>query len=197
MVAYAALLTLTTTLLASLTTAAPCHCGEGNQQDNTYNNPPLPAQTGAIKRITVGSTTANNGLSFEPENVRAAKGDILEFHFLPKNHTIVQSSFDKPCVPLEGGKGVFSGFNFATKEGEAKNVFRVEVTDDTKPMWLYCSQGNHCQKGMSMVVNQPEGNGEKTLAKYKEASAGTKTGQPSENPTASQGGEIKVNDFKG
>ncbi|KAF2278305.1 uncharacterized protein EI97DRAFT_355065, partial [Westerdykella ornata] len=157
--------------------------------------------TGTIQRITVGSPTANNGLSFSPETLRAAKGDILEFHFLPKNHSVVQSSFDAPCVPLQanpGGPadaegGVFSGFNFATQEGQADNVFRVEVTDDTKPMWLYCSQGDHCQKGMSMVVNLPEGEVERSLERYREVAKGTRTGQPSEDPEASRGGEIRVN----
>jgi hypothetical protein len=41
--------------------------------------------TGVIHRIFAGSTTANNGLHFEPENVVAELGDLIEFHFLPKN----------------------------------------------------------------------------------------------------------------
>jgi plastocyanin len=83
--------------------------------------------TGVVHRIFAGSTAANNGLHFEPENVVAEPGDLIEFHFLPKNHTVVQSSFDKPCEPLAGGEGVFSGFNFATASGEAKNVFTFMV----------------------------------------------------------------------
>jgi hypothetical protein len=45
--------------------------------------------TGVVHRIFAGSTTANNGLYFELENVMAEVGDILEFYFLPKNYTVV------------------------------------------------------------------------------------------------------------
>jgi len=90
--------------------------------------------TGVIHRIWAGSTAANNGLHFEPENVVAEPGDLIEFHFLPKNHTVVQSSFDKPCEPLANGQGVFSGFNFATASGEAKNVFTFMV-QNKETMW--------------------------------------------------------------
>ncbi len=32
-------------------------------------------------------------------------------------------------------------------------VYTVEVAND-KPLWVYCSQGKHCQAGMVMVVNE-------------------------------------------
>lgn len=149
--------------------------------------------TGVIHRITAGSTTANNGLHFEPENVVAEPGDLVEFHFLPKNHTVVQSSFDKPCVPLDGGAGFFSGFNFKTDAGEAPKVFTITVVD-RKPIWYYCSQtvGDHCQKGMSGVINQ-DFSGDKTLAKYKENAVGSTTVQPDVDPLRSNGGVISAN----
>lgn len=149
--------------------------------------------TGVIKRIFAGSTVANNGLHFEPENVVAEIGDLIEFHFLPKNHTVVQSSFDKPCEPLADGSGVFSGFNFATQSGEASNVLTFLV-QNKEPFWYYCSQpnGTHCQKGMSGVINQNFDNG-KTLAVYKANSVNTVTKQPSSDKLASQGGNIVPN----
>jgi plastocyanin len=154
---------------------------------------------GVIHRVTAGF----NGLHFEPDNISAAIGDIIEFHFLPKNHSVVQSSFSNPCVPLSSSTspnlnkntsaGIFSGFNFATTDGEAENTFSF-VVKDTKPFWYYCSQtvGNHCQMGMSGVVNQDFG-GEKTLAKYKEMAVNTTTMQPSADPKASRGGWIAHN----
>lgn len=175
MVAFTPLILATTTLLG-LTSAAPKHI----------------RSTGVIHRITAGSTAlAANGLRFEPENVVAEIGDLIEFSFLPKNHTIVQSSFDKPCAPLAGGNGVFSGFNFATAQGLSNNTFVFEVKSK-EPFWYYCSQtvGNHCQMGMSGVINQ-NFDGDKTLAKYKENSKGTVTVQPSADKLAKQGGEIK------
>jgi plastocyanin len=144
--------------------------------------------TGAVHRIFAGSTVANNGLHFEPENLVAEVGDIIEFHFLPKNHTVVQSSFDKPCEPLESSNGVFSRFNFATAQGEAPDVFTFTVKSK-EPFWYYCSQtvGNHCQSGMSGVINQDFGSNN-TLASYKERSKNSVTRHPSENFLASQGG---------
>jgi len=169
--------TIATTLL-SLTSAMPA-----------VSVPP----TGVVHRITAGSTTANNGLHFEPENVVAQPGDLIEFHFLPKAHTVTQSSFDKPCEPLGGPTSIFSGFNFNTTAGEAPNVFTFTV-QDTKPIWYYCSQtaGTHCQKGMSGVINQ-DFNSQNTLTKYKANAVNTVTKQPSADPLAFQGGQILPN----
>lgn len=174
MVAFTTLALAATTLLG-LTTALPA---------NSIRS------TGVIHRIFAGSTTANSGLHFEPENIVAEPGDLLEFHFQPKNHSISQSSFDEPCAPLADGTGFFSGFNFNTTVGEAPNVFTVMV-QHRKPLWFYCSQtvGDHCQKGMSAVVNQ-DFNSDKTLAAYKEAAKTAVTKQPSADPLASQGGWI-------
>jgi plastocyanin len=154
--------------------------------------------TGVVHRIFAGSTVENGGLHFEPQNVVAEPGDYIEFHYLPKNHSVVQSSFDKPCEPLAGGHGVFSGFNFATPEGEADNVFVFQV-QNKEPFWYYCSQvnGNHCQNGMSGVINQNFDQNEKTLAKYKEAAKHTTTVQPSADPLAFNGGWILPNTFQG
>jgi plastocyanin len=175
--------TLATSTLLTLTSALPS---------------PHIHHTGVIHRITAGSTTSNAGLSFEPENVVADIGDIIEFHFLPKNHSVVQSSFARPCEPLIAPNsthlsGVFSGFNFATKAGEAENVFSF-IVKDTKPFWYYCSQtvGNHCQKGMSGVVNQGF-EGVKTLGAYKEAARNTTTVQASTNVKESHGGWVAKN----
>jgi hypothetical protein len=107
---------------------------------------------------------------------------------------IVQSTFEKPCEPLGGTESVFSGFRFNTSMGEADNVFTFQVASK-KPFWYYCSQvnGNHCQMGMSGVINQDFYSQDKTLAKYKEASKGTVTKQPSTDIMLSQGGEVKPN----
>jgi plastocyanin len=176
MVAYTTLAFAATTLLG-LATAAPSSI------------PP----TGVVHRITAGSTVENSGLHFEPQNVVAEIGDLIEFHFLPKNHTVVQSSFDKPCEPLADGSGIFSGFNFATPSGEADNVFTFLV-ENKQPFWYYCSQtvGNHCQKGMNGVINQ-NFDGDKTLAAYKEKAKTTVTKQPSEDVLEYQGGSIVKN----
>jgi plastocyanin len=55
----------------------------------------------------------NDGLNIEPDVVRAGVGDTITFDFYPKNHSIAQSSWDKPCEPLSSDgdtKPIFSGF---------------------------------------------------------------------------------------
>jgi plastocyanin len=75
--------------------------------------------TGKVFDVNVGNLKAE--LIFEPDTVLASVGDIINFHFYPINHSVAQSSFDKPCQPLEGGVGqipIFSGF-LPAKGGES------------------------------------------------------------------------------
>ena len=67
---------------------------------------------GATHSVVAGRA----GLVFDPENVVAEIGDVVEFHFLPKNHSVVQSSFENPCVPINDN-AFFSGF-FPTTSGQ-------------------------------------------------------------------------------
>ena len=165
----------------------------------TYAAPSSIPYTGVVHRIYAGSTTANKGLHYEPENVVANVGDLIEFHFLPKNHTIVQSSFDNPCQPLTDASGAvvgkFAGFNFKTDAGESNQVFTFQV-ENTDPFWYYCAQTamNHCQSGMSGVINQ-NFNSDKTLTAYKAKASTAVTVQPSSDILASQGGAITYNTF--
>ncbi|KAF2685828.1 hypothetical protein K458DRAFT_417034 [Lentithecium fluviatile CBS 122367] len=181
MVAFTSIALATTTFLG-LTAAAP----------HSKRDHPV------IHRIYAGSTVENGGLHFEPQNLVAMTGEYVEVHFLAKNHTIVQSSFDKPCEPLADGAGFFSGFNFATSEGtiangEAIKVFTFEVQNED-PIWFYCSQpnGEHCKAGMSGVINQ-NFNSDKTLAAYKEKAKTAVVQQPSPDFRKSQGGKIEPN----
>jgi len=129
-------------------------------------------------------------LIFDPQNVVAEIGDMVEWHFLPKNHSVAQSSFDNPCVPdWEVETPFFSGFMPVT-EGQGDDVFQVVVTD-SNPIWYYCAQtdGNHCQKGMAGVINQ-NFNSPNTLDAYKSAAALTGT---SVIPPTVQGGTVEPN----
>src|SRR5262249_789639 len=87
--------------------------------------------TGVIHRVVAGRA----GLHFDPDNVVAERGDIVEWHFLPKNHSVVQSSFGEPCRPL--GSAFFSGF-MPIAQGQAPNVFQIVIEDPHKPIWYYC-----------------------------------------------------------
>ncbi|KAL2054401.1 hypothetical protein ABVK25_005149 [Lepraria finkii] len=134
--------------------------------------------------ITVG---ADAELAFNPQVITASVGDTLTFSYFPKNHSVVQSSFTDPCHPL--ADGFFSGFQpLAAGPGPVEFVVTV---NDTKPIWIYCSQTSHCQKGMAMVVNQPAPPSPNTLDAYKLAAA--KTGISSSPPNIEGGVFISLN----
>ena len=75
---------------------------------------------------------------------------------LEQNHSVVQSTFDQPCQPIKNNmpstNGFFSGF-MPVKAGAAMMPSYTIMVNDTKPIWYYCSQGDHCQDGMVGVIN--------------------------------------------
>jgi plastocyanin len=135
-----------------------------------YKPSPVKAAHGATHTVAVG----RGGLRFEPNNIFAEIGDIVEYHYLPKNHSVAQSSFANPCVP-SGDDAFFSGFMPTADGTQNANVFQIEVKDKN-PIWFYCSQtaGNHCQSGMSGVINQnPDGPNNLSAYQKKAALTGT------------------------
>ncbi|KAL8679677.1 MAG: hypothetical protein Q9224_007012 [Gallowayella concinna] len=40
------------------------------------------------------------------------------------------------------------------------------MINDTKPIWYYCSQGDHCQDGMVGVINPPAANKSRTIESF-------------------------------
>ncbi|OAL38934.1 hypothetical protein AYO20_01685 [Fonsecaea nubica] len=116
----------------------------------------------------IHSVTVGPGLTFTPDTVTAAKGDWVEFTF-GEGHSVAQSSFDAPCVPISGGAGVYSGF---PNDGD---VWRIQV-NSTDPLWLYCSATGHCEGGMALVVNPPSSGN--TLDAYKSAAQNAQGSSP-------------------
>ncbi|KAK4109047.1 hypothetical protein N656DRAFT_716784 [Canariomyces notabilis] len=129
--------------------------------------------------ITIPVKVGEVGLTFEPNEIRAHKDDVIEFRFYALNHSVVAGNFDEACTPAEEG-GFFSGFNFPTARTNPPTanplVFRVTVTN-THPLPIYCSQNNgqHCKNGMVAVIN-PSGQ-RRSLAAYRSllANAGNAT----------------------
>ena len=119
---------------------------------STTLSTPAQAQStsgGTIHKVSVGE---NNELNFNPSTLTAAIGDSIEFHFFPPTHTVVQSSFEQPCAPVNAS--AFASGPFMTTTGENKNVFTIEV-NTTDPLWYYCAFPGHCQGGMVGVINPP------------------------------------------
>jgi len=95
-------------------------------------------------------------VAYSPTSVTAAPGDTVTFTFQQKNHTVTQSSFDSPCTPLEGGFD--SGFQPVDATNLNGPFPAASITiQDTKPIWVYCRQLNHCAAGMVFAINPGDG----------------------------------------
>jgi hypothetical protein len=87
-----------------------------------------------------------------------------------QNHTVSESSFAEPCKPIAANltsathPGLHSGFQPVSANDTVTPVYNVLV-NDTKAIWVYCGQTNHCQKGMAMVINQ-NNSSPNTIEKY-------------------------------
>ncbi|KAI8686954.1 hypothetical protein LRP88_13683 [Fusarium phalaenopsidis] len=139
----------------------------------------IPAALAAVHKVKVG----DGGLTFSPADLKAAVGDTVEFHFYQGTHSVAQSSFDKPCEPLNS-TSFFSG-DFDVKDKVSNEVFTVTVEAET-PIWYYCAVQGHCQNGMVGVINAPS-SGQRTLAAYKKAAADV---DETVEPKSTGGGEL-------
>jgi plastocyanin len=119
--------------------------------------PPPPASNSSnpADQVTVVSVGKNGQLAFDPPNVQVPVGSHVQFQFYPESHSVVQASFDNPCVPINNVdktvKGFFSGFMPAASTPNTL-VFDYKVTT-ADPVWFYCSRDTHCQGGMVGAIN--------------------------------------------
>lgn len=115
---------------------------------------PIPLLLSIVSAKQYNVTVGKGGLKFDPEIITGAqKGDTITYRFFAANHSVVESNFQDPCMPLSGG--AFSGFvPTASPDVASATSFTIEL-NDTKPRWIYCSQGAHCKNGMVHSVNAP------------------------------------------
>ncbi|KAL2262261.1 hypothetical protein VTK26DRAFT_1943 [Humicola hyalothermophila] len=143
----------------------------------------LAGLAGQAFAATIPVSVGRDGLTFDPNVIHAHEGDVIEFRFWPRNHSVVAGDFHDGCRPARReGDGFFSGF-FPTEPGTVNDqVFRVTVTH-TGPVPVYCSQNNgqHCRNGMVAVINPA---GRFTLEAY----AALARNVPGGNATSPQGG---------
>ncbi|KAI9155108.1 putative GPI-anchored cupredoxin [Paramyrothecium foliicola] len=137
--------------------------GSGYSSPDKATSDKAEAAVAGVHVVKVG----DGGLTFEPAELKAAIGEVVEFHFYPQAHSVAQSSFDAPCQPLNT-TGFFSG-PVPVASGVGEQVFSVTIEDE-KPLWYYCATGQHCQNGMVGVINAPA-NGQRTLSQYAEAAS--------------------------
>jgi len=160
---HSILSTLALSVLATSVLASPQYGDSGSSSSATMTASAASSSASNIHAVKVGP-----GLTFTPDSVTAAQGDWVEFTF-GSGHSVAQSSFAAPCVPMSGSAGVYSGF---PSDGD---IWRIQV-NSTDPLWLYCSATGHCEGGMAMVVNPPSSGN--TLAAYKSAAANAQGSSP-------------------
>ncbi|EGN95535.1 hypothetical protein SERLA73DRAFT_186596 [Serpula lacrymans var. lacrymans S7.3] len=114
----------------------------------------------------------NSTLTYTPSSVNATVGDIINFQFVAGNHTATQSTFADPCAnnttPMTG---VDSGFKPVAANATSLPAYSFTMTNST-PLWFYCRQAGHCQKGMVFAVNPTA---QSTFAMFQETAMSSNT----------------------
>ncbi|KAK6386867.1 uncharacterized protein PV06_07903 [Exophiala oligosperma] len=154
--------------LTSSVLASPQYGDSGSSSTMSMGMSSATASASGSSSTGIHNVKVGPGLTFTPDTVQAAVGDWVEFTF-GQGHSVAQSSFAAPCVPMENGSAVYSGF---PDDGQ---VWRIQI-NSTDPLWLYCSASGHCEGGMAMVVNPP--NSANTLDAYKSAAQNAQGSSP-------------------
>jgi len=97
--------------------------------------------------VTVGGAA---GLVYTPSSIQANAGDVVEFSFQVKNHTVTQSTLKAPCT---SNGGFDSGFMPVAADATSFPTYQITVNQTTTPIWAYCRQSGHCQEGMVFAIN--------------------------------------------
>ncbi|KAG9515639.1 hypothetical protein KCU93_g9428, partial [Aureobasidium melanogenum] len=129
------------------------------------------------------------GLVFSPNSTTAAVGDTVTFHFYPRAHGVVRSSYPSPCAAIDNGFN--SGF-VQVASGESATTFTITI-NNTDPIWYYCPQGDHCQAGMVGVINPPS-SGNQNIDGFINAAS---TAGSSTVPSQVYGGNLAANSASG
>lgn len=150
-----------------------------------------------VTPVRVGmAANGTAGFFFSPDTLTVPVGAMVQFQFVGGNHTVTQSNFDAPCIPLSTSNtsavGLHSDYVPAAasiqQSGEIP-IWTIQI-NNTNPIWLYCAQGQHCQSGMSMVINPPANNADRTLENYRAGAVSVAQSQvPSGNGGAPAGGQ--------
>jgi plastocyanin len=128
-------------------------------------------QTAAeLIRVMVGADANGQPATvFTPNQVQANVGDVIQFEFRAKNHSVTQSSFAEPCArqfnTVTQLPGIDSGFFPVSATDSASGLFpafQMEIKQSNSPIWMFCNQAQHCKGGMVFAVNAPQ-TGDKTF----------------------------------
>ncbi|TDL26000.1 hypothetical protein BD410DRAFT_800627 [Rickenella mellea] len=120
------------------------------------------------------------GSFYDPAALIAETGDIVVFVFGGLIHGVTQSSFDNPCVPLQGGFN--SGLaGIGTNKSAPVPVWQLRITDASHPIYFFCQATrpqSHCAAGMVGAINPPSN----TVFQQFQANAKAVNGTPTPSP---------------
>ncbi|KAF8658414.1 hypothetical protein AX16_001966 [Volvariella volvacea WC 439] len=126
-------------------------------------------------------TTGQKGIGFDPSVINPAAGDTIVFEFRSGAHSVLQSTFERPCSYNDGyNSGVFAVDESLPVDAPSLPMSRVRV-NDTNPLWFFDHAGGLCQQGAVLAVNPTD---TQTPAQFKE-NASNDPGIPYNPPVAS------------
>lgn len=129
------------------------------------------ASSTATAASSVHTVLADTDPVFSPSSVSASIGDTILFLFESGNHSLTQSTFDKPCSPLSNGFD--SGYepNVDNQVTPTPN-YTISVTS-TGSQWFYSKQGSECKSGMVFALNP---SGSQTFSTFRQNALNTNSG---------------------
>jgi plastocyanin len=150
------------------------------------------ASVASAQRTWSVAVAMNGSLTFSPNKLVAQPGEFVQFQFHAGNHTVTQSTFDRPCEPIgqtSNVTGFHSGYLPAAASAEMGMfpTYTIQI-NNTGPLWLYCAQGKHCGNGMVMVINEPATNPNRTLDAFKALAATAQSVTPGGGAGGQTGG---------
>ena len=91
-----------------------------------------------LAQVTVGDIKDGKPiLAYDPPSLEALPGDFVQFNFKAQNHTVTQSTLEKPCVRMEGGMD--SGFMPNPNNTMPVAPSMMVAINDTKPLCKTCA----------------------------------------------------------
>lgn len=102
-----------------------------------------------IHHVAVGS---QGSPTFVPQWLNANIGDQIVFKFHALNHTLTQSSLERPCASLQQFDTGFNQFNPHSRD----KLVTIITVNSLEPQWFFCRQNtpaSHCHMGMVFAIN--------------------------------------------
>ncbi|KXN82384.1 hypothetical protein AN958_02622 [Leucoagaricus sp. SymC.cos] len=151
-------------------------------------------------------TTGKKGIGFDPSVIHPGAGDVVVFEFRSGPHSAVQTTFETPCVPFDGGfsSGVFTVDDSLAVDAPGLPTVRLTI-NNTDPIWIFDQAGGQCQQGGVLSINPTQ---TQTPAQFKENAANspvsptsssavstpTASGSSTAEPSSTSGGRNGSND---